>query len=298
MSILFTTIPAFTENKSPKVVIIGAGLAGLTAAYRLQKEGMDVHLYEARDRVGGRIFTVKLNDNTAELGAQNIMDGGKAVNINHLIEELGLELTKSRLNLDHSYFNGENLIPIKQLLRNKNFNPQILRDELDELISKSHNMKEILDQIIGENDPLYKVIAVRLSAYEGAPVEKLSPFYAETLFHMLLGGISSAHQISGEEDNYIDLVSIKDGNALLPEKIAALLSSRLHLGMPLKQVAKVEDGSFELRFQDGKKIGALTVSLELIQTCVYDVKHEQANNNTRSSSISRSFSSNIAPLGT
>ena len=45
-------------------------------------------------------------------------------------------------------------------------------------------------------------------------------------------------------------------------------------------------------------VGALTVSLELIQTCVYDVKHEQANNNTRSSSISRSFSSNIAPLGT
>ena len=79
--------------KCQKVAVIGAGLAGLTTAYRLQKEGMDVDLYEARNRVGGRILTVNINGIFAELGAQNITDGGKAININRLIAEFKLERT-------------------------------------------------------------------------------------------------------------------------------------------------------------------------------------------------------------
>jgi len=58
-----------TEQKSyPKVVVIGAGLAGLTTAYRLKQQGMDVELYEARGRVGGRILSVHINTQIGELG--------------------------------------------------------------------------------------------------------------------------------------------------------------------------------------------------------------------------------------
>ena len=45
------------------VAIIGAGLAGLNAARLLHRAGVDFHLFEARDRVGGRILTLD------ELGA-------------------------------------------------------------------------------------------------------------------------------------------------------------------------------------------------------------------------------------
>ncbi|MBZ9731682.1 FAD-dependent oxidoreductase, partial [Salegentibacter sp. JZCK2] len=45
------------QNKSP-VVIIGAGLSGLVAAYRLKKAGVAIKILEARDRAGGRINTV------------------------------------------------------------------------------------------------------------------------------------------------------------------------------------------------------------------------------------------------
>ncbi|CAK6537260.1 MAG: Protoporphyrinogen oxidase HemY/PPOX [Candidatus Midichloria mitochondrii] len=41
-----------------RIAIIGAGLAGLTAAYRLHKENSNVDIFEARNRVGGRVFTV------------------------------------------------------------------------------------------------------------------------------------------------------------------------------------------------------------------------------------------------
>jgi monoamine oxidase len=42
-----------------KVIVIGAGLAGLTAAYELTQAGHDVMVLEARNRAGGRVLTVR-----------------------------------------------------------------------------------------------------------------------------------------------------------------------------------------------------------------------------------------------
>ena len=89
MSMICASSSGFAAEERPKVVVVGAGIAGLTAAYRLHNEGVDVHLYEARNRVGGRIFTVKVNGRIAELGGQNIGDGGEAVHLIRLINELG-----------------------------------------------------------------------------------------------------------------------------------------------------------------------------------------------------------------
>jgi monoamine oxidase len=46
-------------GKGTKVVILGAGIAGLVAAYELGKAGYDCTILEARDRVGGRNWTVR-----------------------------------------------------------------------------------------------------------------------------------------------------------------------------------------------------------------------------------------------
>lgn len=51
--------PVININKGykPKVIIIGAGFAGLAAANRLKQKGCQVTLLEARGRAGGRVFS-------------------------------------------------------------------------------------------------------------------------------------------------------------------------------------------------------------------------------------------------
>ena len=52
------------------VVIVGAGAAGLTAANELRKAGLSVAVLEARDRVGGRLWTDVIDGAMLELGGQ------------------------------------------------------------------------------------------------------------------------------------------------------------------------------------------------------------------------------------
>ena len=51
------------------VAVIGAGVAGLAAAYGLQQRGFDVTVFEERDRVGGRVWTIRKGDFIMDLGA-------------------------------------------------------------------------------------------------------------------------------------------------------------------------------------------------------------------------------------
>ncbi|ARV60291.1 amine oxidase [Nostocales cyanobacterium HT-58-2] len=63
-----------------QIIVIGAGLAGLSASYELLRAGMDVQVFEARERVGGRAHTVQLNAGQhGELGAEFVDDNHTAL---------------------------------------------------------------------------------------------------------------------------------------------------------------------------------------------------------------------------
>jgi monoamine oxidase len=65
-----------TSTNDKTVTIIGAGLAGLSAAYHLQRAGWRVIVLEARERVGGRVYSVRSFSNglVAEAGGEFIED--------------------------------------------------------------------------------------------------------------------------------------------------------------------------------------------------------------------------------
>ena len=85
------------------VLIIGAGAAGLTAANDLRKAGLSVAVLEARDRVGGRLWTDVIDGAMLEIGGQWVSPDQDA--LKDTIEELGLE-TYSRYREGDSVYVG------------------------------------------------------------------------------------------------------------------------------------------------------------------------------------------------
>ena len=76
-----------------RVAVVGAGIAGLHCAYRLQQVGVNVTVYEASTRVGGRMFSVK----DEAYDGQVFELGGELIDSNHatlfaLAEEFDIEL--------------------------------------------------------------------------------------------------------------------------------------------------------------------------------------------------------------
>src|SRR5215208_589784 len=92
---------------APRIVVVGAGLAGLTCAYRLKQAGYTAKVYEASDRVGGRCWTLRgafAEGQIAEHGGELIDQSHTA--IRQLASQLGLKLD----NLLQAERNGTELL--------------------------------------------------------------------------------------------------------------------------------------------------------------------------------------------
>ncbi|MFV4913156.1 flavin monoamine oxidase family protein [Microbacterium lacticum] len=85
------------------VVIVGAGAAGLTAANELKKAGLSVAVLEARDRVGGRLWTDTIEGAMLEIGGQWISPDQTA--LIETVADLGLD-TFSRYREGDSVYVG------------------------------------------------------------------------------------------------------------------------------------------------------------------------------------------------
>jgi monoamine oxidase len=88
-----TSSPVEVISPSDRIIIVGAGMAGLVAAYELSKTGYDVLVLEANNRIGGRVFTIRdpfSNEQFAEAGAARIPPSHN--HTLHYAQEFGLQL--------------------------------------------------------------------------------------------------------------------------------------------------------------------------------------------------------------
>jgi monoamine oxidase len=81
------------SGTSARVVVVGAGLAGLTCGYRLKQAGIIATIYEANSRVGGRCWTRRGDFDEGQIAEHGgeLIDQGHT-RIRQLVQELRLPL--------------------------------------------------------------------------------------------------------------------------------------------------------------------------------------------------------------
>ncbi len=105
--------PAPAYAKPAKVIVLGAGFAGLSAALTLHENNVDVTVLESRSRIGGRVFTHTLDEAAklrVEFGAEWV--GRSHTELQGLCKKFGLELLNNQFETD-LYFRGS-YAPVNQ----------------------------------------------------------------------------------------------------------------------------------------------------------------------------------------
>jgi monoamine oxidase len=92
-----------TPRRHRRVAVVGAGLAGLVAAYELMRSGHDVVVFEARNRPGGRIWTLRDTFDDGLYAEGGAYDFGDAYPIlGNYIKSLGLEMQGDSASAKHN----------------------------------------------------------------------------------------------------------------------------------------------------------------------------------------------------
>src|SRR3989338_6304573 len=164
------------------VIIIGAGIAGLSAGFELYKKNIDFQILETSDRVGGVIETLKIEDFLIENGPHTFSSMSKETL--DLIKELGIEdlLTEANPSSKKRYvYLNNQLIPVPSSLF-EFFKSEILSREgkktvFEELFIKKEEKEETVEEFISRRfgrEVLKNLIQPFLNGVYAGDVKKLS----------------------------------------------------------------------------------------------------------------------------
>ena len=156
-------IPRVDSGNRPSVVVLGAGVGGLTAALELKKAGYSVVVLEAAGRAGGRNMTVRHGDLIDEVGNPQICDfddephmyfnagpariPGSHRNVLHYCKELGVELEFFINENKETYIQDDAMLDGKPI-KNREFTTNA-RGFMAEIMAKNFTNAE-LDQPFDE----------------------------------------------------------------------------------------------------------------------------------------------------
>lgn len=181
------TLHAGAAGKRGKVLVLGAGMSGLGAARELIAAGFEVVVLEARDRVGGRVWTHDLAGVPVDCGAGWI-EGATGNPLTELTRSLGVttqvdEDTWWFHDEDGSRVSGSRLEKIESMLEEVDGAREELVEEGEEDLSFADAVAQVVDDRDDELDPQQKrfvdlYIASRESDYAG-PAEQLSALEGE-----------------------------------------------------------------------------------------------------------------------
>lgn len=232
-----------------EVVVIGAGLAGLSAARELKRRGVDVAVIEARDRVGGRTLNEPIGDGEIiELGGQWV--GPTQQHALGLIRDLGLETFPT-------WNTGANLFERRGRIRSyegtiPKVNPVSLA-EVGVALKRLNRMAEKIDvdrpwaqtELAGWDAETFAswmrrntrtaaardLLRLAIEAVWAAEPEDVSLLHA--LFYIRSAGTLDLllDTEGGAQDS-----RVVGGTHLISERMAAELGDAVHLGFPVRRI--------------------------------------------------------------
>ena len=257
------------KDNSEDVIVVGAGVAGLTAAWRLRQAGVGVKLYEAQERVGGRMFSLRnhfADGQVCELGGE-LIDTGHA-RIRALAAELGLPLDDLSEDPTHAfgdiwfcdgrrYSEAEILRAFAPLAEAIRRDAASLPDE--EITYATPGGCEALDRETmthwldrnGASGWLRKLIEVAYTTEMGLECEDQSALNFLTFIDPGL----EAFKIFGESD---ERFHVRGGNDSIVKALGAKLDDAVQTGSVLEAIRQSADGRYTLSFKRGS--GAFEVS--------------------------------------
>lgn len=246
-------------KNAPGIAIVGAGLAGLNAAYQLGKRGLASTVYEASERVGGRV-----RSDTRTFGSDVVTEsGGEFIDSTHkdmlaLTRELSLPLidmvSASEASLAPGYyFGGQHRTEAEIILGVRDVLPRIAADVASlskQMGSRRHSeidrrfdclpLSEYLDEI-GISGWLRSLLEVAYATEYGLDVSEQSSLNFLSLFN---SDVSPGFEIFGASDQRF---KVAGGNELIAQRLSERISRPVHLERRLVQI-RTRGGGYRLVF--------------------------------------------------
>jgi len=252
----------------PRIVVVGAGLAGLTCAYRLKQAGLTAQVHEATTRVGGRCWTVRGAFADGQIGEHGgeLIDQGHT-EIRQLAQELGLNLdnllaAQPNGTEDFYVFDGSPY-PVAQATDDlRGIWKTIHRDTTDAGYPTTHDsstergrqldnmsVAQWIDVSVpgGRASKLGQLLDVAYNIEYGAETTDQS---ALNLLY-LLGFVGPGNlRVFGKSN---EKYHVAGGNDRIPTLLAAALSGQVTLGSVLTAITRNGDGTFTLSLRQGRR---------------------------------------------
>lgn len=248
-----------------EVVIVGAGIAGLTAAWRLHQAGVPVRVLEAQDRIGGRMYSLRNffpDGQVCELGGE-LIDTGH-VHMRFLAEELGIPLDDfvldgPSLSRELFHFDGRAIAEHEIVEAFVPVSDRIVRDlaTIEGDISYQETggaealdrmtLAEWLDRsgLSGTSGWFRELLDVGYTTEFGLEIDRQS---ALNLLLMIDPNPSPFRIYAGSDERF----HVRGGNDRIPLTLAERLGDRIETGVRLEAVSRSADGGFRCSVRRGQ----------------------------------------------
>lgn len=272
-----TSLVGRSGRVAPRIAIVGAGIAGLNAAYTLQQAGYYADIYEASQRTGGRIFSVQ-----DRLGPGLTTEfGGEFIDSNHtemlaLVQDFGLELadfqgpSEADLIPETYFFGGQHYTEQQVVEAFVPLAPQIERDyeaairafdEGDGPVELDHlSIAAYLDRI-GASGWVRELLEVAYTTEYGLPIDQQSSL--NLIFLIGTDVADGTFEIFGESD---ERYAVKGGNQRITDALAHRVKEQIHFAHRLEAIRRRGD-AYRLTFA-GPNGSAVDIIADFVILCI------------------------------